>query len=101
MSDNHQHLVPLKEFVRLSGLSDATVRRRVRDGSLQAVQVGGKGKKLLLPIDALEQANTKTSSTASGGRMDPVLVTPSAETPAETRPGPRARWTRGLPRRLE
>jgi hypothetical protein len=99
MPDNIQHFVPLKEFVRLSGLSEATVRRRVRDGTLRAVQIGGKGKKLLLALDTLERANTETSSAASGGRMDQVLTIPSVGAPAETRSGPRPRWTRRLPRR--
>ena len=43
----------LKEFLAYSHLSESTIRRRVRDGSLPAIQVGGKGKKLLFPADAL------------------------------------------------
>jgi len=111
----------LQEFVGLSGLSESTVRRRVRDGSLPAVQVGGKGKKILLrvdalertnnttanaavcpaaaPVDALEQTNSTTASARIEDQSEQTHLTPSTGTPTEPRPGPRPRWTRRLPRR--
>jgi excisionase family DNA binding protein len=54
ISDN-QKLLTIREFSAMSGLSVATIRRRVQDGSINAVQLGGKGKKLLFPRDVLER----------------------------------------------
>ena len=117
---DRMHLT-LREFVRHFGLSESTVRRRVRDGSLSAVQVGGKGKKILLrvdalertnnttanaavcpaaaPVDALEQTNSTTASARIEDQSEQTPLTPSTGTPTEPRPGPRPRWTRRLPRR--
>jgi len=88
----------LSEFVRHSGLSESTVRRRARDGSLQVVQLGGKGKKLLFPIDALEHTNNQTLSTIDHD-VDKCDTIPSTEAQADRPSGPRPRWAQKLTRR--
>lgn len=92
-------LLPLKEFLLHCGLSESTVRRRARDGSLRVVQVGGKGKKLLFPVDALAQSCSPQSSTTPQGKVENTSLTPSTGTPTEKISGPRPRWARHLPRR--
>ena len=95
---NLPQYLKLKEFVELSGLSESTVRRRARDGTLPVVQIGGKHKKLLFPADALERANNAISSTTSDDMVVPSSTTSSTGMPAETPSGPRPRWARCLPR---
>jgi excisionase family DNA binding protein len=46
--------VSLKELVELTGLSESTLRRRVKDGSIPVTQLGGQGKKLLFPRDVVD-----------------------------------------------
>lgn len=43
----------IRQFSLASPLSEATIRRRIRDGSLPFVQPGGKRTKILIPADAL------------------------------------------------
>ena len=52
------------EFSRLSGLSRATVYRRIRDRSLPSAQPGGPRTRVLIPIDALRPAARPTESEA-------------------------------------
>jgi hypothetical protein len=94
----HPEYVKLKDFVALSGLSESTVRRRVRDGSLAAVQVGGKGKKLLFLVDALERidAHDATPHSATDAELNSLFQSPG--TSAGTPSGPRPRWAQSLPR---
>lgn len=94
----HQEYLKLKDFVDLSGLSESTIRRRVRDGTLAAVQIGGKGKKLLFPIDALERMDSNVSSELPGPNSDCSGPSKNTGAPAEIPSGPRPRWARYLPR---
>ena len=90
--------VGLKEFSELTGISDSTIRRRVRDGSLPVVQMGGKGKKLLFPIDALTCVNAPIASTGDSDPVELILLSPSgtqADIPADSHP----RWMQKLIRR--
>jgi hypothetical protein len=89
----------LREFVFRSRLSESTVRRRARDGSLPALQVGGKGKKLLFPADALTRVNEQHPSAEADAKVELLNSLPSAGTQAEIPAGPRPRWARKLARR--
>ena len=91
----------LKEFVARSRLSESTVRRRAREGSLPVVQVGGKGKKLLFPADALTRVNDHTPSAEADAKVEILNSLPSTGTQAELPAGPRPRWARKLARRLK
>src|SRR4051794_12805110 len=44
----------ISQFSARSGLSVPTLRRYVRDGKIKALQPGGRGAKLLFPLNALE-----------------------------------------------
>jgi hypothetical protein len=92
-------LLTLKEFSEHSRLSESTIRRRARDGSLPVVQVGGKGKKLLFPVDALKRLHAFATSTTSDDTVDLSPLTPATGVRTDTRAGPRPRWVRNLPRR--
>lgn len=107
-----RQLLTLKQLQQLTGLSESTLRRRVRDGSLPVIQLGGPGAKLLFSPNVLEQL-ARASTTGSNPVPDekrelgfnstakPVCTQSdgaisSVNTPAE-RPlsGPRPNWMRG------
>ncbi|MFP4105889.1 MAG: helix-turn-helix domain-containing protein [Phycisphaerae bacterium] len=73
-----------EEFAAHSGLSQATVRRRIRDGSLPHVQPGGKGCRILIPVNALERMLDQTRL------VDPDGQIPGTETIKQTQPSPEA-----------
>ena len=102
--DIHQatnsRFLTLKEFARLAGISESTVRRRVRDGSLPVVQLGGKNKKLLFPIDALDRVNIPTTPTEDNDSVDSLSLS-SSRTQADDSAGSRPRWTQKLRRRAK
>ena len=95
---NRLEYLKLKDFVARSGLSESTVRRRVRDGSLTAVQVGGKGKKLLFPVDGLERIHARGETSQLVNETEHTSFSQSPGASAEIPSGPRPRWARSLPR---
>lgn len=80
----------IKQFASHYGLSDTTIRRRVRDGSLPSVQAGGKGKKILIPSNALT-GNTVLNRHADPS-VTPVAAAPVVNVKPAARRGPRPRW---------
>ncbi len=74
----------IPQFVALSGLSPSTVRRRVRDRSLASYQPGGKGKKVLIPRDALDRPTVPATNE--------VAPSQPPKQPLATRRGPRPGW---------
>lgn len=48
----------IKDFVDATGLSEATVRRRVHDGGIPSLQFGGKHKRILILAAALQHADS-------------------------------------------
>jgi hypothetical protein len=76
-----KQFLKIREFSRISGLSVSTIRRRVRDGSIPAIQPGGAGKVILFARDALE----RQSSPPTSGENTP--------TPKKILPGRRPSWT--------
>jgi hypothetical protein len=57
--------VSVKEFAQQNSLSESTVRRRIKEGALPYQQPGGKCKKLLLPVNALEISAGDTAGLGS------------------------------------
>jgi len=49
----------IRQFSQIAHLSEATIRRRIRDGSLPFVQPGGKRTKILIPADAFCRLATR------------------------------------------
>lgn len=46
-----QKLVDILDFAKIAGLSQSTVRRRIKDGSIAALQPGGPGTAWRIPAD--------------------------------------------------
>jgi hypothetical protein len=83
------------EFSECSGLSLATIYRRVRDRSLPSAQPGGPRTQVLIPIDALRPAARPTESeprpSASAVPTGPANAEPIPPVPL---PGPAPKWRR-------
>lgn len=62
----------IAEFSSLKGLSESTIRRRIRDRSLPYFQPGGSGTKILIPADALQRDDSAISS-SSDLRVEDLL----------------------------
>jgi len=55
--ENAANYLSIQEFSAISGLSVATIRRRIKDGSLSCRQLGGYRCRVLILSDALEQVS--------------------------------------------
>jgi hypothetical protein len=97
--DMNANLISLKEFLAYTHLSESTVRRRVRDGSLPAIQVGGKGKKMLFSVDAFVRSQDSSASAGLDAPAEVFKSPQSTEAQADIPAGPRPRWARKLARR--
>jgi hypothetical protein len=84
MDGGDSQFVTLRELGQITGLSISTLRRRVRDGSIDAVQLGGAGKRLLFPRDVLERATPLPNSKHGNSTSAP-----------KTLPGRRPIWISG------
>ncbi|WP_020471427.1 winged helix-turn-helix domain-containing protein [Zavarzinella formosa] len=73
------------EYARRSGLSKATVSRRLKDGSLPRLQPGGPGTRVLIPAAAL-QIPASPVPKALDSRPNPA--------PHDRPRGPRPAWKR-------
>jgi hypothetical protein len=81
-------------FARLTGLSVATVRRRVRDGSVVVFQPGGPRTRVLIPWTQLQFSMPRTS------REKPMAVTQDSSECSKLS-GPAPRWRQRLNRPIQ
>jgi excisionase family DNA binding protein len=80
------HLSP-KQFSDRTGLSLKTVYRRLHDGTLPRVQLGGRHHRILIPVVAL--------ALLTPGKATSTTVEPSAVKPAP-KPGRKPDWLKDL-----
>jgi|SRR5579863_2396394 len=85
--------VSVAEFSKLSGLSPSTIRRRIDDGSLPKVQLGGPGMRLLIRRDALDLLTTRASDPGAENQPINSGSGPAPTKPPAQLPGPQPRWT--------
>lgn len=76
-----QELITIRELSRRTGLSVSTLRRYARRGTIEALQPGGPGCKLLFRADAL-----------AGAKPPSLPEAKSAKTPEGQLPGRRPGW---------
>lgn len=87
MGNIPKRYLTLAELVLTSGLSASTIRRRVRDGSISAIQPGGHRTKLLFAADVLEneaKPNATTDHVVAQASLPAILSQP--------RSGRRPKW---------
>jgi hypothetical protein len=68
LEDNRKFLSP-KEFVAVSGISLATVHRRLKSKQLPKYQPGGPGTRIMIPVDAIEISTPAADSGRNGQRI--------------------------------
>ncbi len=73
----------LAELSRKSGLSEVTLRRWWRAGTIVGFQPGGPGSRLLFPHDTLERNPAEPSSLKPETRSSDMEPAKSAATPTQ------------------
>jgi hypothetical protein len=82
------------EFSERSGLSLATVYRRLRDRSLPSAQPGGPRTRVLIPVDALgTKAVPPEILEAPSPPIERTITNPTTPPPL---PGPAPKWRRSV-----
>lgn len=89
----------VQQFADLSGLSLSTIRRRIRDGSITHAQPGGKRRRILIPVGALEHRQHCPSASHEARNENPNeqvnVADPGQPSPPERPiPGPSPKWQR-------
>ena len=93
-----KRFISLEEFRRLTGWSASTVRRRLKDGSLPAVQPGGRRKLWLIDVEAFQagRAPARMAELQAAPANSQTPVDQEADATSSARlPGPRPGWLRG------
>jgi hypothetical protein len=63
-----------EEYVQVTPLSEKTVRRRIRDGSIESWQPGGPGTKILIPTSAFRRGNGRTFRPPRSPQIQPIAI---------------------------
>lgn len=93
MSVDIDHVSPAR-FSELSGLSLATVHRRLADGSIPKKQYGGKRCRILIPLSAL-------SSQPVGQQASNIESSVNPNTTRPVRSGTAPRWMKTISKTKE
>jgi hypothetical protein len=75
------------ELARRTGLSPATIERYKNAGKIPFFQPGGKGGRVVYPVDAIEAAHRQQDSDRLPAGKDGPTVGPPVRIP-----GPQPRW---------
>ncbi len=94
MSHTKPFLSPA-EFAEWSGLSEATVRRRIKDGTIESVQPGGFRTRVLIPVDAFQHATADDRLDGGHDDFDSSADPGELELRTENIPGPCPNWMTG------
>lgn len=85
-----QNFISPREFAQRSGLSESTVRRHLKSGSIPCLQVGGAKHRIIIPADVLQASKTSNAEPYEAFKRDHRMPGPVAR-----RFGPRPRWMNG------
>lgn len=78
----------LSELIAMTKLSESTLRRRVKDGSIPCIQPGGPRTRMLFSPDILDRL-----AAASSSQIEPVAASPVLQ-PKPKLSGPVPNWRR-------
>jgi len=86
----------ISQFSAETTLSLATVRRRLKDGSIPSIQPGGSRTKILIPVSALTEPPLLQSTRSTGLNSSPLPDASSSnpQSQPQARRGPRPHWKR-------
>lgn len=91
-----KRFVSPEEFCQLTGWSASTVRRRLKDGSLPAVQPGGRRTLWLIDVEAFQAGQARSAAPPSPPSNSNSTADQEADATSSARlPGPRPGWRRG------
>lgn len=93
---DRKYLSP-KEFARLSGLSEVTVRRYLKAGQLPHAQPGGERGRILIPRDAL----TGLQPPSEPQETQEHVTSESPPLGGRELSGPSPQWMKDLPKQNE
>jgi hypothetical protein len=82
-------------YSALTGLSMATVRRRLSTKQIPSLQPGGRRSRVLIPLDALQASAEEAGSVQAAKGSSGPLTTGEPKSAIEQQihlPGPRPRW---------
>jgi excisionase family DNA binding protein len=68
----HREFVKLRDFAKLSPVSESTIRRWVTAGKIEHIQPGNSGTTILIPLDALTRIEAVASTEGSIPSLGPV-----------------------------
>ena len=85
--------VTKEAFVVLTSLSASTIERLRRKGRIESLQPGGKGTRVLYPIDQLDQLRREAVASAIPARQLEAPA-PIDQLPPRPRSGPEPKWKR-------
>ena len=85
---NGSRFVTVTQAAAHFGVSPKTIYRRVKDRSLPSRQIGGRGAKILIPLEALECAVVVAHDDVAPASDDQAIKEPTAR----GLPGPKPRW---------
>ncbi len=81
----------VREVAQIMRLSESTVRRWIKEGTLPTVQLRGKRSAIRIPADAINRLPNSSPSDPSGlGLLQPDPI--SSLSPPTKRKGPRPKW---------
>jgi excisionase family DNA binding protein len=86
-STRNQRCLSIKELSAHTGLSESTIRRRVKDGTLPFIQPGGPRTRVVFPADIQERLLSSAEPTTKSTEGQPSI---DSSPPAKR--GPRPKW---------
>ena len=83
------------QFAQMTGMSLSTIRRRLRDRDLPAIQVGGPGTAWLIDVvafQALSVMSVPEAQASLSGDIHASVATPREDKSAKRLAGPKPKW---------
>jgi hypothetical protein len=87
-----REFVTKEAFVVLTSMSASTIERLRRKGRIESLQPGGKGTRVLYPLDQLDRL--RRTATASQPPSSEAGIASSDAVASKPRSGPKPKWKR-------
>jgi hypothetical protein len=93
---DRKNLVSIAKLANMLDLSVMTIRRRIADGSIAAIQLGGPGKKILVDLNQVLGSLGQGVAAQKAEKSKPYSADETAGVVRDSpvRRGPKPRWMR-------
>jgi hypothetical protein len=81
-----------QEFAKISGLSLATIHRRLKNNELPKWQPGGRGCRVLIPLDEIESGRLEPEANVAAVSTPALTNSVAPQSKRQTRRGPTPKW---------